>query len=202
MYGPPPCRKRKVRIAGKVCAYVYGLIGVIDDPGPGWNALRSVPIWGLKRPDGKAFLLDALAGNQKTTSSFMSSEKRSLVRMTHTPTTTFLGIVANQFALPGLGSGMESAVGLSADPASMASSSVIFALARNKEDPAVWTALVKALGDKEWATRAAATHVVAMHNDPALISDLLPLMDDKKEQVSFRAAAGYLRLTIIAHKAE
>jgi hypothetical protein len=28
MYGPPPCRKRKVRIAGRVCAYVYGLVGV------------------------------------------------------------------------------------------------------------------------------------------------------------------------------
>ena len=44
MYGPPLCRKRKVRIAGKVCAYVYGLVGVFNDPGPGWNALRSVPI--------------------------------------------------------------------------------------------------------------------------------------------------------------
>jgi hypothetical protein len=43
MYGPPPCRKRKVRIAGKVCAYVYGLVGVYDDSGPGWNALRSGP---------------------------------------------------------------------------------------------------------------------------------------------------------------
>ena len=42
--GPPPCCKRKVRIAGKVCAYVYGLVGVFNDPGPGWNALRSVPI--------------------------------------------------------------------------------------------------------------------------------------------------------------
>ena len=44
MYGPPLCRKRKARIAGKVCAYVYGLVGVFNDPGPGWNALRSVPI--------------------------------------------------------------------------------------------------------------------------------------------------------------
>jgi hypothetical protein len=44
MYGPPLCRKRKVRIAGVVCAYVYGLIGVFNDPGPGWNALRSGPI--------------------------------------------------------------------------------------------------------------------------------------------------------------
>jgi hypothetical protein len=33
MYGPPPRRKRKVRIAGKVCAYVYGLVGVFNAPG-------------------------------------------------------------------------------------------------------------------------------------------------------------------------
>jgi HEAT repeat protein len=183
-------------------AVVPSLQAALKDPVPEVDLAAALALWGLKQPDGKAFLLDTLAGNQKTTSSFMSSEKRSLVRMTHTPTTTFLGIVANQFALPGLGSGMESAVGLSADPASMASSSVIFALARDKEDPAVWDALVKALQDKEWATRAAATHVVAMHNDPALINDLLPLMDDKKEQVSFRAAAGYLRLYIIAHKSQ
>jgi hypothetical protein len=35
MDGPPLCRKRKVRIAGAVCAYVYGLVGVFNDPGPG-----------------------------------------------------------------------------------------------------------------------------------------------------------------------
>jgi HEAT repeat protein len=44
--------------------------------------------------------------------------------------------------------------------------------------------------------------VVALHNDPALIDKLLPLMDDKKDQVSFRAAAGYIRLYIIAHKSQ
>src|SRR5580693_7362212 len=141
-------------------AVVPSLQKALKDPVPEVDLAAALALWGLKQPDGKAFLLDVLSGNQKTTSSFMSSEKRSLVRMTHTPTTTFLGIVANQFALPGLGSGMESAVGLSADPASMAAASVIFALARDKEDPTVWDALVKALGDKEWATRAAATQVI------------------------------------------
>ena len=135
-------------------------------------------------------------------SSFMSSEKRAMVRMTHTPTTTFLGIVANSFSLPGLGSGMESAVGLSADPASMASASVIFALAKDKHDPTTWDALVAAMQDKEWTTRASAVHVVAMHDDPSVIDKFVPLMDDKKDQVSFRAAAGYIRLYIIAHKAQ
>jgi HEAT repeat protein len=183
-------------------AVVPSLQKALKDPVPEVDLAAALALNGLKQPDGKAFLLDVLQGNQKTTSSFMSSTKRSLVRMTHTPTTTFLGIVANQFALPGLGSGMESAVGLSADPASMAAASVIFALAKDKDDPTTWTALVAAMGDKEWATRAAAVHVVAMHNDPTLIDKFVPLMDDKKEQVSFRAAAGYLRLYIIAHKVQ
>ena len=183
-------------------AVVPSLQKALKDPVPEVDLAAALALNGLKQPDGKAFLLDVLQGTQKTTSGFMSSTKRSLVRMTHTPTTTFLGIVANQFALPGLGSGMESAVGLSADPASMAAASVIFALAKDKDDATTWTALVAAMGDKEWATRAAAVHVVAMHNDPTLIDKFVPLMDDKKEQVSFRAAAGYLRLYIIAHKVQ
>ena len=183
-------------------AVVPALQKALKDPVPEVDLAAALALYGLKQPDGKAFLLDVLEGKQKTSSSFMSSEKRSLVRMTHTPTTTFLGIVANQFALPGLGSGMESAVGLSADPASMASSSVIFALAKDQNDPSIWAALEAAMQDKEWATRAAAVHVVAMHNDPSLMDKFVPLMDDKKEQVSFRAAAGYLRLYIIAHKSQ
>ena len=183
-------------------AVVPSLQKALKDPVPEVNLAAALALYGLKQPEGKAFLLDVLEGKQKTSSSFMSSEKRSLVRMTHTPTTTFLGIVANSFSLPGLGSGMESAVGLSADPASMASSSVIFALAKAKDDPTVWSALEAAMGDKEWATRAAAVHVVAMHNDPKCMDQFVPLMDDKKEQVSFRAAAGYIRLYIIAHKSQ
>ena len=183
-------------------AVVPALQKALKDPVPEVDLAAALALYGLKQPDGKAFLLDVLEGKQKTSSSFMSSEKRSLVRMTHTPTTTFLGIVANQFALPGLGSGMESAVGLSADPASMASSSVIFTLAKDQKDPNVWSALAAAMSDKEWATRAAAVHVVAVHNDPSLMDKFVPLMDDKKEQVSFRAAAGYLRLYIIAHKSQ
>ena len=183
-------------------AVIPALQKALKDPVPEVDLAAALALYGLKQPDGKAFLLDVLEGKQKTTSSFMSSEKRSLARMTHTPTTTFLGMVANQFTLPGLGSGMESAVGLSADPASMASASVIFTLAKDKNDPAVWAPLVAAMQDKEWATRAAAVHVVAMHDDPSLMDKFAPLMDDKKEQVSFRAAAGYIRLYIIAHKSQ
>jgi hypothetical protein len=35
-----------------------------------------------------------------------------------------------------------------------------------------------------------------------LLGKIAPLMDDKKDQVSFRAAAAYIRLYIIAHKSQ
>jgi HEAT repeat protein len=173
----------------------------LKDPVPEVDLAAALALFSLNQPDGKAFLLDVLAGDQKTSSSFMSSQKRQLIRMVHTPSATLLGVMANQFALPGLGSGLQSAVGLTADPASMAQSSVIFALSKDT-DPATWDALVAGLADKAWAVRAASAHVVALHDDATLRDKLVPLMDDKKEQVSFRAAAGYLRLTIIAQKSQ
>lgn len=69
-------------------------------------------------------------------------------------------------------------------------------------DPKTWNATMAGLGDKEWAVRAAAVHVVAVYNDPAWRDKLVPLIDDKKQDVSFRAAAGYLRLTVVANKSQ
>lgn len=48
----------------------------LRDPVPEVDLAAALALSGLKQPDGKAFLLDALEGKQKTSSSFMSSEKR------------------------------------------------------------------------------------------------------------------------------
>jgi len=42
-----------------------------------------------------------------------------------------------------------------------------------------------------------AVHAIALRNDPVLESELVPLLNDKKEAVRVRAAAGYLRLESI-----
>ena len=55
-------------------------------------------------------------------------------------------------------------------------------------------ALQDALDDKDWSVRAAAAHAIALRNDPSLAKDQIPLLEDKKEAVRDRAAAGYLRL--------
>ena len=48
--------------------------------------------------------------------------------------------------------------------------------------------------------RAAAVHSLALWNDPSLQQDIVPLLDDKKEAVRLRAAAGYLRLVLVKGK--
>ena len=58
-------------------------------------------------------------------------------------------------------------------------------------------ALKDALSDKDWSVRAAAVHSLSLRNDPALKKELEPLLEDDKEAVRMRAAAGYLRLSAI-----
>jgi hypothetical protein len=56
----------------------------------------------------------------------------------------------------------------------------------------------------EW--RVASVPITVPICPPSVLSPLidksLPLMDDKTAQVTFRAPGGYLRLYIIAHKAQ
>jgi HEAT repeat protein len=58
-------------------------------------------------------------------------------------------------------------------------------------------ALKDALLDKDWSVRAAAIHSLSLRNDPTLRKTLEPLLQDDKEPVRLRAAAGYLRLSAI-----
>jgi hypothetical protein len=43
MYGPPPCRKRKMEVT-VWSAQMYSTFSGVFDSWPGWNALRSLPI--------------------------------------------------------------------------------------------------------------------------------------------------------------
>jgi HEAT repeat protein len=64
-------------------------------------------------------------------------------------------------------------------------------------DAATVDALRDALTDKDSSVRAAAVHCISLRNNPALKKELEPLLQDDKESVRLRAAAGYLRLSAI-----
>src|SRR5262249_25705299 len=156
-------------------------------------------------PAGKQALLSVLSGESKVASGFLNKQKRDALRMMHTPRTMLMFAVKTGvgFApVPGLGEGISSMQGILSDPGVSGRALAPLLLGKEK-DKATLAALREALEDKDASVRAAAVHSLALRNDPSIERDLIPLLDDKKEPVRLRAAAGYIRLQLIrnAHPA-
>jgi HEAT repeat protein len=179
---------------------VPALEKALKDPVPDVRFAAGKALYHLQEPDGKQFLLSVVSGKSKATSSYMTREERSTLRLMHTPMklfTTSMETAAKAAPVPGLGFGVSSMQGILWDPASSARAAALLLVGR-ENDSAVLDAVRAALSDKEWSVRAAAIHVIAMRNDPEFRQDLVALLDDKKEAVRFRAAAAYLRLDRLA----
>jgi HEAT repeats len=150
-------------------------------------------------PAGKQALMAVLAKENKTSSNFFSTQKRTALRMMHTPRTTFLFAMRQGIGfapVPGLGEGIASMQGILTDSGVLGRATAALLLGSDK-DPAALEALKDALSDKDGSVRAAAVHSLSLRNDPALIQDLEPMLQDDKEPVRLRAAAAYLRLSAI-----
>jgi len=175
---------------------VSALRKALDSDVPEVSFAAAKALWTLNEPLGREALISVLAGDTKTSSGFITKQKRDALRMLHTPKPLFLFAIeqgANLAPFPGVGAGVSSLQGILSDPSVSGRAATALLLSRDR-NPDVLPALRDALSDKDWSVRAAAVHAIALRNDPALVSDLLPLLDDKKEAVRVRAAAGYLRL--------
>jgi len=171
----------------------------LDSDVPEVSFAAAKALWTLNEPLGREALISVLSGDTKTSSGFITKQKRQALRMLHTPKTMFMFAMqqgATFAPVPGLGAGVSSLQGILSDPSVSGRAATALLLSMDK-DPDVLPALEDALADKDWSVRAAAAHAIALRNDPALESDLVPLLEDKKEAVRVRAAAGYLRLESI-----
>jgi HEAT repeat protein len=168
----------------------------LQDPVPEVDFAAAKVLYQLHDPEGVQFLLDVVSKESKASSSYLSKEKRSALRLLHTPTQLFttIAISAVGFApVPGLGFGLSSAQGILSAPDSSARAASLLLIGSSR-DPALVDAVESALSDKEWSVRAAAAHLIAMHPFPQFRENLIPLLDDKKDAVRVRAAAAYIRL--------
>jgi HEAT repeat protein len=171
----------------------------LEDPVPEVSFAAAKVLWARHDPAGREALLAILAKDGKTSSSFLSSQKRQALRMMYTPRTTFLFAVEQGIGfvpLPGLGEGVASLEGILGSSGVPGRASAALLLGADR-DPATVDALRDALTDKRSAVRAAAVHSISLRNDPALKKELEPLLRDDRESVRLRAAAGYLRLSAI-----
>jgi HEAT repeat protein len=168
----------------------------LDSDVPEVSFAAAKALWTLQEPAGREALISVLSGETKTSSGFITRQKRDALRMLHTHKTAFLFEIsqgANLAPVPGLGAGVSSVQGILSD-ASVSGRAATALMLGTDPDPRVLQALRDALEDKDWSVRAAAVHSIALRNNPALEADLIPLFDDKKEAVRTRAAGGYLRL--------
>jgi HEAT repeat protein len=150
-------------------------------------------------PDGRQALLAVLEKESKSSSGFLTQQKRDALRMMYTPRTTFLYAVRQGMGfvpIPGFGEGIASMQGILSDPGVSGRATAALLLSRDK-NPGTEAALKDALYDKDWHVRAAAVHSLSVRNDPAVKKDLEPVLEDDREEVRLRAAAGWLRLSAI-----
>ncbi len=174
----------------------------LDDSVPEVSFAAAKALWAMRDAAGERALLAVLAGEEKTSSNFISKQKRDALRMMHTPRALFLYAVrqgAGFAPVPGLGEGITSMQALLTDPGVSGRAAAALLLVNDKS-PATLDALKGALLDRDWSVRAAAVHALAMRNDPALMADLEPMLEDRKEAVRLRAAAARLRLSAIRSK--
>jgi HEAT repeat protein len=178
---------------------VSALRKALDDEVPEVSFAAAKALWTLRDPAGKRALMSVLEGENKTSSSFLSKQKRDALRMMRTPR-TMLFFAARQGAIfapiPGLGGGIASMQAILTDPAVSGPAAAALLLGRDN-DSATIAALKDALKDKDASLRAAAIHSLALKNQVAFRKDIAPLLDDEKEAVRVRAAAACARLSTL-----
>jgi HEAT repeat protein len=171
----------------------------LNDEVPEVSFSAAKALWILHDPAGEEALLSVLSRQTKASSNYFSKQKRDALRMIHTPRTLFLFAARTGvgFApVPGLGQGIASMQALLIDPGVSGRATAALLLGKDKSQVTL-DALKDALLDMDWSVRAAAVHSLALRDDPALMKDLEPLLNDDKEPVRLRAAAGVLRLSAV-----
>jgi HEAT repeat protein len=172
----------------------------LEDAVPEVSFAAAKALWARHDPVGRDALLAILAKESKSSSNFFSKQKRQALRMMHTPRTTFLFAAEQSVGLvplPGMSEGAASMRGILLARSGVPGRASAALLLGADRDPATIDALRDALSDKDASVRAAAVHSISLRNDPALKKELEPLLQDDKESVRLRAAAGYLRLSAI-----
>ncbi|HYP09671.1 MAG TPA: HEAT repeat domain-containing protein [Bryobacteraceae bacterium] len=169
----------------------------LEDEVPEVSFAAAKALWALRDPAGRRALMAVLEGENKTSSSFLSRQKREALRMMHTPRTALL-FAARQGAgfapIPGLGGGISSMQSILTDPAVSGRAAAALLLCQ-QNDPGTLQALTDALQEKDASLRASAVHCLALKNSAVLQKQMATLLADEKEPVRLRAASAYVRLS-------
>lgn len=143
---------------------------------------------------GVDILTDVLAGEQTDASGFLSSSFRSMRLKLHDRKALLLMGMQEGAGFAGpFGVGVPIAQGLLTDSQASGRTVAALLLANDRSQQSL-EALKQALAEKNWTVRTAAARAIAKRNATSLYTSVAPLLNDKKDEVEFSAAATIIRL--------
>jgi HEAT repeat protein len=169
-------------------------------PEVGFAAAKA--LYSLHDPVGRTALMEIYDGKINPSSNFFKKQTRGFMREFHSVQSGAMFIVSqgiNYVPVPGVGEGFTAMADLLSDPDLSARASVLLLLGKEKT-PEGLALIKKSLTDSDWSVRASAAQLIAHTARTELRESLVPLFDDKKDKVRFRAAGAYLHLYLEQHQ--
>jgi len=167
----------------------------LNDKAPEVIFAAAKALYAMGDPTGRQLLVAVLLGDQADSSNFFASSIHDMKEKMHdTKGLVLIGVKEGAGAFLGPASmGIPVAEGLLKD-ANASGKTVAAALLAKDTQPETLKAIRQALGDKNWTVRAAAARVLALAGRTEAFDTIAGLLDDKKEEVEYSAAAAVIRL--------
>lgn len=167
----------------------------LNDKAPEVIFAAAKALYDLGDPTGREVLVAVLLGDQADSSNFFKISMHDMRAKMHDPKAlALIGVKETAGAFLGpAGAGVGVAEGLLKD-ANASGKTVAAALLASDKNPDAIKAIREALGDKNWTVRAAAARALALAGSTSDFDTIAGLLDDKKEEVQYSAAAALIRL--------
>ena len=167
----------------------------LNDKAPEVVFAAAKALYVMGDPTGRQVLVAVLLGDQADSSNFFASSIHEMKAKMHDPKgLVLIGVKEGAGAFLGpAGMGIPVAEGLLKD-ANASGKTVAVALLAKDTQPETLKAIRQALGDKNWTVRAAASRTLAMADKTEAFGEIAALLDDKKDEVQYSAAAAVIRL--------
>jgi HEAT repeat protein len=166
----------------------------LDDSAPEVIYAAAKALYAMNDPMGREVLMEIVMGEQSGASGFVSSSIHGMRLKMHDPKALLmLGVNGGAGALGPFGMGVPLAEGLFKDNQAAGKTAAVLLLATDTTQESIQT-LKEALSEKNWQVRAAAARAIATRGATALYDDVAMLLDDKREEAGYSAAAALIRL--------
>jgi HEAT repeat protein len=166
----------------------------LEDKAPEVVFAAARALFEMGDPSGRAVLAAILVGDRPESSGLIASSMRDAKLKLHDPKALLLlGVNQSAGLLGPFGVSVPIAEMLLKDKDASAKTAAILLLSKDTSE-ASKQAVRSALSDKNWTVRAAAARAVGNRDITAFYGDVLPLLDDKREEVRYVASATVIRL--------